>query len=276
MKRSIRWAVPVLLATGLLAACSSGDVSFDSPAGAPADMAAESMPGEASSSVDMRQEVIRTANITLEVDDVDQSIASISAQVNDQGGFIQSRNITNYDDDATASLTIRIPAGNLDAFVESLQAEGTVVNSSVDAQDVTLEVVDLEARISTLEASIERLRELQQQATSVADLVAVESELANRQAELESLTARRDFLANQVDLSTVYIWIEQRDTGAALTPDFLGGLQRGWDALATLGAGLVTVVGFLLPTALVGLAVAAVVIFIVRHIRGRTKRKERT
>ena len=120
------------------------------------------------------------------------------------------------------------------------------------------------------------MRDLQSQASSISDLVAVEAELANRQSELESLTGRRDYLANQVELSTVYIWMDQRDTGAALTPDFLGGLQRGWDALLTLGAALTTAVGFLLPTALVGLVVAAVGIIIIRLIRGRTKQKDRT
>ena len=274
MKRSARLVLPLTLAACFMAACSSGDVSFEAPVGDAASMSGESMPGDPSATT--RQEIVRTANVSLEVDDVDRAVVSISEEAVAEGGIVQSRNVTTYDDDATASLTIRIPAGNLDAFLATLPDVGTVVNTTVDAQDVTIEVIDLEARIESLEASIERLRDLQAQATSISDLVAVEAELANRQSELESLTARRDYLANQVDLSTVYIWMDQRDTGAALTPDFLGGLQRGWDALLTLGAALTTAIGFLLPTALVGLVVAAVVIIIIRLIRGRTKQKDRT
>lgn len=274
MKRSARLVLPLTLAAGLIVGCSSGDVSFEAPVGDAASMSGESMPGDPSATT--RQEIVRTANVSLEVDDVDRAVVSISEEAVAEGGIVQSRNVTTYDDDATASLTIRIPAGNLDAFLATLPDVGTVVNTTVDAQDVTIEVIDLEARIESLEASIERLRDLQAQATSISDLVAVEAELANRQSELESLTARRDYLANQVDLSTVYIWMDQRDTGAALTPDFLGGLQRGWDALLTLGAALTTAIGFLLPTALVGLVVAAVVIIIIRLIRGRTKQKDRT
>lgn len=272
MRRSARAAVVLALSGTLLAACGSGDGGMESAVNAPAQFADESVSVE--QQIRQEQQVIRTANVTLEVDDVDESVSSITMRVDRLDGFIQNRSVNRYDDDATASLTIRIPATSLDDFLSSLAQEGDVLNSTVDAQDVSLEVIDLEARIKTLESSIDRLRVLQRQATTVADLVAVESELATRQAELESLTARRDFLANQVDLATVYLWIDQADTGAALTPDFLGGLQRGWDALLTLGAGLITGVGFLLPTALVGLVIAAAVFILVRLVRNRTNRKE--
>jgi len=269
MKRWARVAVLVALSGVLTVACSAGDVTMDSSVqGAMGESAAvESRPAE--------QQIIQTANVSIEVDDVEESVSSIVTSVEANDGFVQSRSLNQYDNDATASMTIRIPAEDLDSFLVSLADEGRVINTTIDAQDVTMEVIDLEARISTLKASIERLRELQQQAESVADLVAVESELATRQSELESLTARRDYLATQVDLATVYLWIEQRDTGASLTPDFLGGLQRGWDTLLTLGAGLITGAGFILPTALVGLVIALLVLTIVRLIRGRAKRKDR-
>jgi hypothetical protein len=273
-KSSIPAAVLIALAGGLLAACGSSDMS---PNGAVADgagISAESMPVE--NQATQAPQVIQTANVTIEVDDVDNVVTNITANVDARDGFVQSRSVNRYDNDANASMTIRIPAADLESFIASLANEGEVLTSTIDAQDVTIEVIDLEARISTLESSIDRLRELQAQATSVADLVAVESELATRQSELESLTARRDYLDNQVDLSTVYLWIDQVDSGAALTPDFLGGLQRGWDALLTLGAGLITGVGFLLPTALVGLAIAAVVFIIVRLLRNRKTREDQS
>ena len=279
MDRTLRAAILAATAAAALVACGSGDPYLDGtpvPGVESADMKVESMASDGTSAPAVDQQVIQTANVSLEVDDVDQAVNGVEAQVEQLGGVVQSRSINNYDDDASAYMTIRIPAQDLNGFLDGLPALGRVINSTVDAQDVTLEVIDLEARISTLEASIERLRDLQRQATSVADLVAVESELATRQSELESLTARRDYLANQVDLSTVYVSMDQVDTGAALRPDFLGGLQRGWDALLTLGAGLVTGVGFLLPLAIVGAAIAAVIIVIVRAIRRRTKQEEKS
>lgn len=269
---SLRVAAIVAVAGGLFAACSTGDTSPDGGAAPSAGIVAESMPVD--EQVKQPTQVIQTANVTIEVDDVDRAVSNIVNDAEVDGGFVQSQSVNRFDDDATASLTIRIPATSLISFIDGLAEEGRVLTSTIDSQDVTTEVIDLDARISTLESSINRLQELQLQATNVADLVAVESELTTRQSELESLTARRDYLANQVDLSTVYVWIDQTDTGAALTPDFVGGLQRGWDALVTLGAGLITAIGFLLPMAVVGFVIAALVIIIVRRYRGRTKRKE--
>lgn len=272
MGRSARAAVVLALAGTLLAACGSGDGGMESAVNAPAQFADESVSVE--QQIRQEQQVIQTANASLEVDDVGQAVADITAQVEALGGSVQNRSINRFDDDATASMTIRIPAASMEVFLASLADQGELLSTSVDTQDVTVEVIDLEARISSLETSIDRLRELQGKAASVADLVAVESELATRQSERESLTARRDYLANQVALSTVYLWIDQRDTGAALTPDFLGGLQRGWDALLTLGAGMITVVGFILPTALIGLLIATGVLIIIRLVRKRSTRKE--
>lgn len=237
----------------------------DAPMGMDAEVSMEE------SRVDTSPQVIRTASAYLEVTSVDEAASHIKQATVDVGGVIDSENVSRGDDWTMASFTVRIPEAELDGFLDGLSGIGDVTNLDVNAQDVTLEVVDLEARIQTLEDSIARLRELQQQTDSVTDLVAVESELAARQSELESLTARRDYLANQVAMSTVYLSLSERQSGPAITPDFLGGLQRGWDALLTIGAGLITAVGFIAPTAIVVGLVVLVVIWLVRR-RQRAKK----
>lgn len=240
---------------------SSGGYAMEEPMAMEADVSMDE------SRTQVAPQVIRTADAYLEVQSVESAVEDVKAATESAGGSIDSQNISRGDDWTSASFTLRIPEAGLDAFLAGLADFGEVQSINVNAQDVTLEVVDLEARITTLEDSISRLRELQQQTTSVADLVAVESELANRQAELESLNARRDYLANQVSLSTVYLSLSEREVGPSLTPDFLGGLQRGWDTLLTLGAGLITALGFVLPTVvLVGLIVM-VIVFLVRRRR---------
>ena len=170
-------------------------------------------------------------------------------------------------------MTVRVPASNLDALLASIDTLGEVTSSSVEAQDVAVEVIDLEARITTLEESIDRLRDLQSQTASVADLVTVESELSARQAELESLTARRDYLMRQVEMSTAYISLTTTTTGPGVTPDFLGGLERGWNSLISLAAGLITLGGFLTPYLLIAGAITAIVLIIVALSRRDRKEK---
>ncbi len=199
----------------------------------------------------IQEQVITTANVFVEVKSLDAAVNEVVDLTQAADGTIDAQSIYRQNGSASAMMTVRVPSDGLTSFLADIEELGTVRSTDINSQDVTLEVIDIQARITTLEGSINRLRELQQQATSVSDLVAVEAELANRQSELESLTARRDYLANQVELSTAYLTLSEEETGPATSPDFLGGLQRGWDALLTLGAGVVTGVGFLLPIAAV-------------------------
>ena len=219
------------------------------------------------------QQIIRTAYVSVDVDDVATGVSAIADLTADLEGQLQSQSVQGTGEDSSANMTVRLPASNLDALLASIDTLGEVTSSSVDAQDVAVEVIDLEARITTLEESIDRLRDLQGQATSVADLVTVESELSARQAELESLTARRDYLMRQVEMSTAYISLTTTTTGPGVTPDFLGGLERGWNSLISLAAGLITFGGFLTPYLLIAGAITAIVLIIVALSRRDRKEK---
>ena len=209
------------------------------------------------------QQIIRTAYVSVDVDDVATGVSAIADLTADLEGQLQSQSVRGTGEDSSANMTVRVPASNLDALLASIDTLGEVTSSSVDAQDVAVEVIDLEARITTLEESIDRLRDLQGQAASVADLVTVESELSARQAELESLTARRNYLMRQVEMSTAYISLTTTTTGPGVTPDFLGGLERGWNSLISLAAGLITLGGFLTPYLLIAGPITAIVLIII-------------
>jgi hypothetical protein len=116
--------------------------------------------------------------------------------------------------------------------------------------DATEEVVDLDARVASQTASVTRVRGLLAEARSIGDVVAVESELARREAELDSLTRRLAALREQVALST--LTVDLRTPGAVVpqerpAPGFLDGLTAGWEGLRTIGSAAAAVVGFVLP-----------------------------
>ena len=55
-------------------------------------------------------------------------------------------------------------------------------------------IVDLDARIKALQTSVDRMTQLLAQATRIEDLLAIETQLSQRQAELDSLKAQRTWL----------------------------------------------------------------------------------
>ncbi len=240
-------AASLLVLAGCGAAQTEGQAPAPMPmeAGAPVEAAVQSANDRGAV---IGPQVITTAWLTMRVDAVSTGVDEISAIATAQGGTIQQQDLTLADGTQTATVIARVPAAQLDRFLSDVQRLGTVESVSRQAADVTQQRIDLDARITALSASADRLRQLLDEAATVTDLVAVETELANRQAELDALTAQRDYLADQVAMSTVTITLLPTvRAGGADAPGFVTGLQNGIAALgAAIGLGI-TAMGFLLP-----------------------------
>ena len=102
------------------------------------------------------------------------------------------------------------------------------------------------------------IEKLMERANSIRDIVALESELSNRQAELESLKAQATWLGNQTAMSTISINLQR--VGTKSTPNaFVDGLRSGWHSLSASFSALITVLGALIPWLLVVGPVLAIV-----------------
>ncbi|MFJ7210619.1 DUF4349 domain-containing protein [Amycolatopsis sp. NPDC098790] len=162
--------------------------------------------------------------------------------------------------DQSATLSLAVPAERLDPVLDQLSHLGSsLVKRELNTQDVTEQVVDVEARLTTQRKSVERIRALLSQATSVSDITSIEAELTSRESALESLEQQRNSLAGSVAMATVSMSIRSVAAPAPPSEDrsgFLGGLAGGWDAFLTFGGGLLTVLGAVAPFLLVIVPVA--------------------
>ncbi len=176
--------------------------------------------------------------------------------------------------DAQSVLVLRVPAQRYEQAVDELEALGQTVSRNRNAQDVTQEVVDVATRIETQEASIDRLQTLLGEATKIGDILAIETELTSRIAELESLKARQEQLAAMTDLATITVTLLPPDTVVDEGTGFVAGLEAGWRAFVrSVELGL-TALGVALPflLALAVLTVPLVGWLVVRHRRQRHDR----
>lgn len=249
----------------------------DAPPGPPArgDAATEASPGApgipgAPLPPATGRDVVRTAELTVQVADPAAAARGVRTAATAAGGFVAEEQV-----DVTGSwLVLRVPAAGLDRLVDDLAATGTVLARSGRSEDATDQVVDLDSRVASQQASLTRLRALLAQASSVGDVVAVESELARREADLDSLERRLAALRDRVTLSTLTVELR----GAAATPPsapppgFGAGLGAGWAGLTAIGAVLAAVAGFLLPF-LPLLAIAGGLVWVgLRYRRARRRR----
>jgi hypothetical protein len=269
-----RWAIAAL-AAGLLglvavAGCSASDSSQPTTAGSPelADRDAggangytpqepgaapqqDGDPVAAPMAPVEERSLVYTGTITVKVEDVVAAADRAIAQAVGLGGIVAGDNRHLDDDGSQITLVLRVPADRFNSTLDSLSELGTEEGREVKADDVTEALVDLNARIATQQASVDRVRALLAQANNIGEIVSIESELTRRQAELDSLLQRRATMSGLVDLATITVVLYgQSGPVVAAHEDetgFLAGLRDGWNGFLASVKIVLTVAGWLLP-----------------------------
>jgi hypothetical protein len=283
-KRSAGWLAAVGLVVGLgLAGCSSsggtsrsdsgaapvkqpgaaqpaqGDLAQQPPAAGDKAAPPAQQPGvPAQFTIDNRS-MIFTGTVTVRVTDVERAAADASTLAPAAGGFVGGDDRTSARNQSQARMTLRVPSARFSSVVDSIAKLGKEESRQLSTEDVTDQVTDVDARIATGQASVDRVRDLLAKAANISEIVSLESELSRREADLESLKSRKRKLDDQTTLSTITAVLLGPDAAAKPAPKkpetgFLAGLKSGWHSFAASMGVLATVVGALLPW-LVALAI---------------------
>lgn len=234
------------------------------------DMGMDSM---AAAEISVERSQIVTGDLYLTVDSPSDTADEVQSLVEAAGGRVDSRSeYTNWESELpNAYLWVRIPVSALDETLAAIEALGEVESKSLNNQDVTLQVIDLEARIGVLDTSIQKLRDLQDQASSTAELIEVEAALADRQAELDSLNSQRNYLSDQVQYASIGLDLRSPEVAPVRDPgSFLDGIISGWHAMLAFFAGTIVFFGFIVPWAALVVALGLVIWAIVR-VRNRKR-----
>ena len=204
----------------------------------------------ASAQVDLRK-VIHTADLTVRVDDAPRATEEATRLVAGAGGLLFAQK----SERSESRLTLKVPPASFEPVISALGDLGLALKRESKAQDVTEQVVDVEGRLRTAMASAERLRGLLGDARSTGDIVGLESELAKREGEIESMQGRLRVLASQVDLATINLRLTQRGDIElrAEVPPFTKAVRAGWSVAVVVVRAGVAATGFVLPFAPLGL-----------------------
>ncbi len=218
------------------------------------------------------QKVIYTAELEMESTQYEETLAQLLAKVEEMGGYQESSTQGGSLEYGTRwyNASFRIPSDRYEEFLSSAQGVGNVTWLSQDSQDVTLEYVDLEARISSLETQRQRLDELAAQAETVEDLIYIQGQLSSLEYQLESYGSQMRVLENQVSMSTVTVRLSEVATITPVTNSFASRVSdaftRGWTGFLDGIQGLILGIISVWPVLLLA-AVLVVVIIIIRKKR---------
>lgn len=260
---------------------SSGAVGSETadgavPAGGPAAHAApgapsaSSGPSQATRSSRLTlatQSIVYTASLTVRARNVTAAAARATSIVTAEGGYVSGeRASVNPRDpsESTVSLQLKVPvavyAGTLSTLTRTL---GTQTALTQHAQDVTEEVADVTSLVSSAQAAIIQLQALLQRAGSISQLLAVQQQISTQESALEALQAQRRALSRETSYATVSVTLLSSQTRHVTEKEpkpgqhgFVTGFTAGWHGLRLAVSGVLTVLGAVLPFAVI-LAAAA-------------------
>ena len=177
--------------------------------------------------------IIYTTNLSLESKDYDAARAALDAALSEAGGYLESS--SEYSDTGSSrsvSLTFRVPEENYQSFLDAVAEAGNVTYKSEQADDVTTQYMDVETRLSNLEAQRTRLQELQAQADNLSDLLQIESSLTDVQSQIESWQSQLNWYSDQVQQCTVYVNLSEVQTYTPTNEGFFArvgtAFAEGW------------------------------------------------
>ena len=212
--------------------------------------------------------LVRTASLQVQVDDVEAKATEARQIALAAGGMVVSENSSSVPmgdggvdkQGSRSTMALAVPSDTLDRVLDELGRLGTTVQRSSSARDVTSTYVDTQSRISTMKASLDQLRALLAKTTDLNQIIALETEIARRQADLDSLQAQLNALDKKVAMSTVSVTLVTAANVVVPEEDssgFLGGLKSGWKAFLGASSGVLTALGAVLPFVVL-LAIVAV------------------
>lgn len=168
--------------------------------------------------------IIQNAHLHLEIRDIDETVAALQELTDKAGGYVASREIYNVSEERRAgNVSLRVPADRFSALLSGIRDLGKMKNERVYTDDVTMQYIDLEARIANLAAQEKRLRELLEKAESIEDIMQVERELGRIRGDLEAMEGNFRYLRERVQYSTLDIRLVERDVRTLVVDDKFGG-----------------------------------------------------
>lgn len=293
-KKHISLLLCVILLIGMLTGCGKGaSKTYDASAnGAEAPAAIEMQSdsasltdsgGTGSTALPESRKWIVTVNMSAETEDLDAMTAALDEKITALGGYVEDQRVYNGSAYSSrryrsASLTIRVPAEDVENFTEEVSGIANVVSKETNREDVTLRYVATESRMTALQTEEARLLELMAQAENMTDLLEIEARLTEVRYELESVTSQLRLYDNQIDYATIYLDIEEvQEYTPVEEPTFWERIRDGFkSSLKGLGESVLDLVVFVItcsPYLVVYGGIILLIVLLVRHVRKRRREK---
>jgi hypothetical protein len=165
------------------------------------------------------QMIIKNGEMSLLVADVDVALDRATAVAVELGGYLLNGKSWMQDGWKYSSLTVGVPVDQFETSQRRMRALAVqVLNDTASGQDVSTEFVDVQSRVTNLEATAARIREFLTQAKDINEALTVNAKLAEVEAEIEQAKGRMNYLRDRSAYSTLTINLEPQRPTPTPTP----------------------------------------------------------
>ncbi|MEX1004084.1 MAG: DUF4349 domain-containing protein [Acidimicrobiia bacterium] len=189
---------------------------------------------------DLGRDIIFTADMTVAVDDVAAASTEATERIQGLGGFLFGQQTT-ANPEPRSVLVFKVFPEDFQEALDRLGSIGELRSQNVSADDVTERVVDIQSRITTAEASVERLRGFLDGATDIETIADLENQLLQRETQLETLRGQLRTLEDAVSLATITLTIAENSVRPAVRVDVSAYSGVSDDGLSCPGSSNLTV-----------------------------------
>lgn len=183
-----------------------------------------------------QRQIIRRADVSLKVEDTKDLESKLRSTIKSHQGFVMDLSQQRPSEEtASLSATLRVPVAKFDDALKAIKELGHVESSSVTGEDVTDQLVDIEARLRALRAQENAYLGIMNKANKVEDVLSVQDRLINVRTQIEQIAAQQKSLKDQVSYSTITVNAAKRgDIGSKTDPNWVAG---SWgEATGSFGA----------------------------------------
>ena len=206
------------------------------------------------------RDVIRNANLTVTVEDAREAKDKLVRDIEDAKGFVEISELHADEEKVISHIKARVPVNAFSGVLAQARAMGELKAENATGEDVTLQIVDADARIKELRIKEEQFRILLAKTSKMSEILQIKERIANVRGDIASMTAQRDTLKNMADMSFLDATFEQPKDGSYVgkkSGDWadnswsgaVGRFDKVWQFVATALMNLLTLAPFWLPVA---------------------------
>ncbi|PWY57011.1 DUF4349 domain-containing protein [Legionella qingyii] len=227
--------------------------------------------------------IIRNANISLQVNNINSAMEKIFQLAENSGGYVVSSNLTQDNDEAnntTANMSIRVPAQGLNNALTALKSLATqVMQESITGEDITQQFVDLQSQLSNLQKAKEQLSKIMASANNTSDVLSVFKQLSDTQGQIDVIQGQIKYFKESVAYSLININLSmnpiiqtEQQKQWKITETFIDSYHALIDQLHHFTYGLITFFVYVLPLLLLWICIFLIIFWIGKKIWNKFKK----